>query len=163
MNQRRECLRVLRGRGQCFRRGAAVLTVGILFLSGAPAFAARFETDLDPVSYDNSTRTIVEGEGKVTATLTGTTLILHGRFDGLSSPATVAHLGIAEVKGAPTDSFFADITVTKSPAGTITGTATLTPAQLAAINASALFIRLDTVKGTAGSLWGWFEPAGSAR
>jgi hypothetical protein len=149
--------------GQFFRLGGAFLTLAVLVFSGVSAFAAGFETDLDPVSYDNSTRLIVQGEGKVSATLTGATLTVHGSFDGLSSPATVAHLGVAEVKGAPTDIFFTDLTVTKSSAGTIAGTATLTPAQLAAVNASELFIRLDTVKGTAGSLWGWFEPARSAR
>ena len=137
--------------------------MAVLLLSAAPAFAASFETDLDPVSYDNSTRTVVEGEGKVTATLTGSMLTLKGSFDGLSSNAVAAHLGVATVKGVPTDSFFTDMTVTQAAAGTITGTVTLTAAQARALDASALFIRLDTVKGTAGSLWGWFEPVRSAR
>ena len=143
-----------------FARGAAL---ALLLLSSSSAFAATFETDLDPVSYDNSTRTMVEGEGKVTATLTGNTLALKGSFDGLSSNATVAHLGIAQVKGAPTETFFADMTVTKAAAGAISGNATLSDAQARALNAGALFIRLDTVKGVAGSLWGWFEPVRSAR
>ena len=49
-----------------YARGAAL---AILLLSASSAFAATFETDLDPVSYDNSTRTSVEGEGKISATL----------------------------------------------------------------------------------------------
>ena len=88
---------------------------------------------------------------------------MSGIFDGLSSNATVAHLGVAQVKGAPTETFFADLTVTKAAAGAISGTVTLSDAQARALNSGALFIRLDTVKGAAGSLWGWFEPVGSAR
>ena len=143
-----------------YARGAAL---AILLLSASSAFAATFQTDLDPVSYDNSTRTSVEGDGKVTATLTGDRLTLSGSFDGLSSNATLAHLGVAQIKGAPTESFFADLTVTKAVAGTFSGTVTLSAEQARALNASALFIRLDTVKGAAGSLWGWFEPVRSAQ
>jgi len=141
-----------------YARGVAL---ALLLLSGSSASAATFETDLDPVSYDNSTRTVVEGEGNIRATLNGNTLTLNGSFDGLSSDAVMAHLGIATVKGVPADMFFTDLSVTRAAAGAITGSVTLSPAQARALNAGALFVRLDTVKGTAGSLWGWFEPARS--
>jgi hypothetical protein len=137
--------------------------LAILVLSGAPAFAVTFEADLDPIAYDNSTRAVVQGEGEVTATLTGSALSLKGTFKGLSSDATVAHLGVAQVKGAPTETFFTDLTVTKASDGTVSGTANLNADQVRAVNASELFIRLDTIKGTTGSLWGWFEPVRSAR
>jgi hypothetical protein len=137
--------------------------LAILILSGAPALAATFEADLDPVAYDNSTRAVVQGEGKVTATLTGRSLTFSGTFKGLSSDATAAHLGVAQIKGAPTETFFTDLTVTKAADGTISGTANLTADQLSAVNSSELFIRLDTTKGSTGSLWGWFEPVRSAR
>ena len=45
--------------------------------------------------------------------------------------------------------------------GSLSGTVTLTPAQAEALNKRQLFLELYSVKGTDGSLWGWFEPARS--
>jgi hypothetical protein len=129
-----------------------------------PAFAADFVADLDPASHDNSLRLQVQGEGQVKATLTGNRLVLSGKFSDLTSSATKARLGQGRVLGAPADSFFADLTITSGASGTIAGTVTLTPDQLATLNKHALFIQIDAVKTTpAGSLWGWFLPVGSDR
>ena len=131
----------------------------ILLFSAVPAFAASFVADLDPASYDNSTRAAVQGEGQVTGTLTGSTLTLSGHFSGLSSSATRARLGQVPVLGMPASSFFADLTITSGASGTISGTITLTPDQAASLNNKALFIRIDAVTTTPdGSLWGWFLP-----
>src|SRR5580704_2615994 len=117
--------------------------LAILLLSGAPAYAATFQADLDPASYDNSTRMAVQGEGAVTGNVTGSTLTISGHFSGLSSNATRAQLGQAQLLGMPASSFFADLTITSGTSGTISGAVTLTPAQLASLNDKALFIRID--------------------
>jgi hypothetical protein len=135
-----------------------------LLLSTAAASAATFVADLDPASHDNSLRLMVQGEGSVTGTLTGNRLVLNGRFSGLTSNATKARLGQGQLLGAPADTFFADLTISSGPSGTITGSVTLTPDQLATLNKHALFIQVDAVNTTpAGSLWGWFLPPGSDR
>ena len=146
-----------------FAFSAHVLLAAALFVA-TPAFAADFVADLDPASHDNSLRTQVQGEGQVKAALTGNRLVLSGRFSGLTSNATKARLGQGQVLGAPADTFFADLTITAAASGTIAGTLTLTPDQLATLNKHALFIQIDAVNTTpAGSLWGWFLPVGSAR
>lgn len=126
---------------------------------------AQYALSLDPVAYDNSMRDVVRGEGRVTATLSGNTLNLRGNFSGLTSPATKVQLGVGLDFAVPATEFFASLTPTNGAAGAITGSVMLTPAQVAALNRNSLFLRLDTVRGTEGSLWGWFEraPAGRAR
>jgi len=127
-----------------------------------PAMAATHYTlSLDPVAYDNSTRDVILGEGHVMATLDGNTLTVSGNFSGLSSPATTAKLGIGLDFGVPATEFFATLTPTAAGSGSLSGTVTLTPAQAEALNKRQLFLELYSVKGTDGSLWGWFEPARS--
>lgn len=141
------------------RYHALTAVLALLALNAAPAWAAgSYRLSLDPVAYDNSTRDVVQGEGALTATLEGDTLTIRGSFSGLSSPATAAKLGIGLDFGVPATDFFATLTPSNAPAGTISGTLTLTPAQAAALNRRQLFLELYTVKGTDGALWGWFEP-----
>ncbi|MBV9551111.1 MAG: hypothetical protein JO256_15695, partial [Alphaproteobacteria bacterium] len=134
-----------------------------LVLNAVPALAAsNYILSLDPVAYDNSTRDVIVGEGHLTATLDGNRLTVSGNFSGLSSPATTAKLGIGLDFGIPATDFFANLTATPAQSGTISGALTLTPAQVAGLNKRQLFLQLNSVKGTDGSLWGWFEPAKAA-
>ena len=55
--------------------------------------------------------------------------------------------------------FFASLTPSSASEGSISGTVTLTPAQVSALNRRQLFLQLNSAKGADGSLWGWFEPA----
>jgi len=135
----------------------AVLSAALLLC--ATAHAADFQADLDPAAHDNSTRAQVQGEGRVTGTLTGNRLTVTGRFSGLASNAAKARIGQAMVLGAPATTFFVDLAITSATAGSITGNATLTPAQLASLGNSPLFIQIDAVNTTPnGNLWGWFIP-----
>lgn len=145
------------------RYHALSAALALLVLTGAPALAdGSYTLSLDPVAYDNTTRDVIVGEGHLTATLDGSTLTVRGAFSGLSSPATSAKLGIGLDFGVPATDFFATLTPTAAEAGSLSGTVTLTPAQAAALNKRQLFLELYTVKGTDGSLWGWFEPAKAA-
>lgn len=129
-----------------------------------PALAADFQADLDPASHDNSTRLQVQGEGAVTGTLTGNRLTLSGHFSGLTAAAATARLGQAMVLGVPATSFFADLTITGATQGSISGTVTLTPDQLANLRDKALFIRIDSTDPSPnGTLWGWFLPVATRR
>ena len=150
----------IRQTGGTVRTHAYAAALALLVLNAVPALAAsRYTLTLDPVAYDNSTRDIILGEGRVNATLDGNTLTLTGNFTGLSSPATAAKLGIGLDFGVPATEFFATLTPTNGQNGSVSGTVTLTPAQAAALNRKQLFLQLNTVRGTDGALWGWFEPA----
>jgi hypothetical protein len=145
------------------RYHALSAALALLVLNASPTLAASSYTlSLDPVAYDNTTRDVIVGEGHLTATLDGNTLTVSGNFSGLSSPATTAKLGIGLDFGIPATDFFANLTPASAQAGSISGTVTLTSAQVAALNKRQLFLELYTVKGTDGSLWGWFEPAKSS-
>lgn len=145
------------------RYHALSAALALLVLTAGPALAATSYTlSLDPVAYDNSTRDVVLGEGRVAATLDGNRLTLSGDFSGLSSPAIMAKLGIGLDFGVPATEFFTTVQPSAARAGTISGSITLTPAQMTALNKRQLFLELYTLKGTDGSLWGWFEPAKAA-
>ncbi len=144
--------------GDSLRHHPWLAALTLLLLSATPGLAqTRFALSLDPVAFDNSTRDTVGGEGRVTATLNGNTLTLQGAFSGLTSPATAARLGLGLDFAVPGD-FFADLSVARAQAGAISGTVTLTSAQLAGLRRRAVMLQIDSVRGTTGSLWGWFEP-----
>ena len=135
----------------------------LLVLGAMPALAASSYTlSLDPVAYDNTTREVIVGEGHLKATLDGNSLSVSGDFTGLSSAATTAKLGLGLDFGVPATDFFASLTASSAQSGSISGTVTLTPAQVVALNKRQLFLQLSSVKGTDGALWGWFEPAKAA-
>jgi hypothetical protein len=125
-------------------------------LVAPPARAASFVGELDPVPFDASARASVTGIGELSATLEGYVLTINGKFSGLPSPATAAHLemGLAEgVKGTP----FADLTATHAINGEISGRVTLTRAQTEAAKRNALYVQIDSEKAPDGNLWGWLE------
>jgi hypothetical protein len=152
-------------RGDVLRTHALLAALLLFLVPSAASAQAQYALSLDPVAYDNSMRDVVRGEGRITATLNGSTLALRGNFFGLSSPATKAQLGVGLDFAVPATEFFATLAVSNGTMGTVTGTVNLTPAQVAALNRNSLFLRLDSVRGTEGSLWGWFErvPAGRGR
>jgi CHRD domain len=113
-----------------------------------------YKVRLRPVPMDNAMARTMAGSGQATATLTGTKLAISGTFEGLAGAATVAkiHQGARMgVRGNP----ILDLTVAKSPAGALTGTVDLTPAQVEALKAGKLYIQIAAEKAPEGNLWGW--------
>ena len=99
------------------------------------------------------------GEVAVIATLDGSTLKISGAFQGLSGPATDAHVMMGEAIGIPGNPIL-DLAASTATNGTINGTFRLTRVQAAAPRAVRLYIQVNSQAGPApgGNLWGWLLP-----
>lgn len=117
---------------------------------------AKFKARLSPVPVEATTVAAITGLGSVSAVLTGTRLTLTGTFEGLRTPATVAHLHRAP-KGVRGPALF-DLTVSKATSGTISGTVTLTPARVEDLQQGRFYVQVHSEKLPDGNLWGWLLP-----
>ena len=124
-----------------------------LGLSVGAQGGGTFKARLSPVPIDATMAANVAGSGSVTAVLTGAKLSITGTFEGLRSPATVAHVHSGR-KGVRGPSVF-DLTVTKATSGAIEGNLTLTREQGADLNAGKLYVQIHSEKAPDGNLWGW--------
>ncbi len=114
-----------------------------------------YKIRIAPVARDVAMQKTVAGSGLATATLSGNKLTITGTFEGMPSAATAAkiHRGLTTgVRGSP----FLDLTVTKAPKGTISGSFDLTAEQVQYLKQGKLYIQIDTEKAPDGTLWGWF-------
>lgn len=111
---------------------------------------------LGPAPINHITNVILTGDGAAVATLNGNTLKVSGSFQGMPAPATDAHVmmgdGIA-IPGSP----ILNLTVSPADHGDISGSFTLTKAQVAALREGRLYIQINSAKGPApdGNLRGW--------
>jgi hypothetical protein len=136
---------------------AAVLGAALAWGLATPTHgqAARtFKTRLSPVPIDLTMMATVSGSGSVTAVLTGNKLAVTGTFDGLRSPATVAHIHKSAVTGVSGPTVF-DLTVSPATSGSIGGTVTLTAAQVTDLEKGRLYVQLASEKAPDGNLRGW--------
>jgi hypothetical protein len=141
----------------CIRAAAAMLAVCF-----GPALAAdtSFMTELDPVAHTPAERADVMGAGKVKAELAGNRLSVSGTFSGLPSPATAAQLRMGLAMGVP-GPVIGDLSATQSTQGSISGSVTLSSAQIAALEKNAIYVQLNSTHAPNGNLWGWLQsPAG---
>jgi hypothetical protein len=131
-----------------------VLIAGLVVSAqGSRTYRAR----LSPVALDVAMQATIAGSGSVSAVLTGTRLTITGTFDGLKSPATIAQIHKGPVRGVRGPSVF-DLAVspgTGGTSGTIGGTLTLTPVQIADLEKGRLYVQLHSEKAPDGNLWGW--------
>jgi hypothetical protein len=139
------------------KQSVAVLAIAAVVWfapSGAAQNQERYKARLTTVPMDGGMRNTVAGSGSATASLAGTTLAITGTFEGLRSPATAAtlHNGVAKgVRGLSV----AELTVTRSTKGTLTGSISLTPEQVKGLREGRLYIELASEKAPEGNLWGW--------
>jgi hypothetical protein len=134
----------------------------LVFMAWALPVAAApgsYETVLGPTPISHATKTALTGEGAAIATLTGDALKISGAFQGLSGPATDAHVMMGEGIGIPGNSIL-DLSASTAANGTINGTFRLTKVQAAALRAGRLYIQVNSQAGPApgGNLWGWLLP-----
>ena len=134
---------------------AAIIAVLVcISQAGAVQNEEKFGGRLAPVPIDATMRTTVTGKGSISAVLAGTKLSITGTFEGMQGPATAArlHQGISTgVRGSP----FHDLTASKAPAGTITGSLELTPAQVDSLRKGKFYVQISSEKAPDGNLWGW--------
>ena len=111
---------------------------------------------LGPAARTNVNQLIAVGRGTADALLDGNKLTINGKFGGMLSPATDAHLCVSQGIGVP-GSCGPDLNVTRDVSGTLSGTIILNARQMAALPAGQLYVQINSVKAPApgGNLWGW--------
>lgn len=139
------------------RRGfTAVWIAAAILWVGHWACAQTGETykgRLSVVPIDVSMQATVAGSGSLTAVLEGRKLTITGTFEGLRSPATVAHVhrGVRGIRGPA----ILDLTVSKATSGSVSGSLDLTLAQVEDLRNSRLYVQIDSERAPEGNLWGW--------
>jgi hypothetical protein len=144
------------------RRPLAILQCSIYILHFAFFIASiasaqapeRYKARLTTVPMDGGMRSTVSGSGAATVSLAGSMLSITGTFDGLKSPATGATLHSGRAKGVRGASV-ADLVVSKSVRGSLSGTVSLTPDQVKELRDGRLYIEVASEKAPEGNLWGW--------
>jgi hypothetical protein len=138
----------------------AAFTVFCLLSVVVSAQGSRaFRTRLSPVPIDLTMQATVSGSGTVTATLTGSKLVVTGTFDGLKSPATSAGIHRSPARGVRGPEALT-LTATPAASGSINGTFELTPAQITDLQSGRLYVQLHSEKAPDGNLWGWLLEKG---
>jgi hypothetical protein len=94
----------------------------------------------------------------VTAILSGNSLTLQGSFSGTLAVPTGAHLLMGSLPGVR-GPIIADLIVSPSTSGTLSGTVQLKPEQLSAFHKGGLYVEIDSERAPEGDLWGWLVPS----
>jgi hypothetical protein len=125
-------------------------------LSPSAQARQRFKARLSTVPVDLAMLATVAGTGSVTAELSGARLTINGTFAGLRSPATVARLHKAPMglRGPAVS----DLAVATATSGAVSGTLTLTNAQLEDLRRSRYYLQIHSEKAPEGNLRGWLVP-----
>ena len=133
--------------------------IGVL-LAAAPGAQAqdgdRFGGRLSIVPVDFATRPNVSGSGEAEAVLEGRTLTVAGTFEGLSSPATEAHLHRAPPARRGPAVFALDVTA--ATAGRVDGEVELEDTQAEALRRGEYYVQIATRNNPDGEIRGWLLP-----
>lgn len=145
--------------------GLGLLAILAAPAGAAPTHTADYQADLGPMPLDDETKAVIAGRGEAEARLDGTRLTVSGRFRGLPSRATAAHLLIGPAIGVP-GSKTLSLAVAGGTDGTIAGRYRLSRTQAAALRTGRLYVQIDSADappgygwGPKGTLWGWLLPA----
>jgi hypothetical protein len=138
-----------------FRRFLIPAMAASLLYGGAAA--QTYQANLGPMPLDAAINKNMLGRGEATASWDGKMLTVNGRFAGLPSSATKAHLFVSPAIGVPGGESF-DLTVSAADNGTLSGQLALNAKQAAAFRTGRLYVQIDSQKAPAGNLWGWLLP-----
>jgi hypothetical protein len=136
-----------------------MVAFGFVSLAASGVLAQTYEADLGPSPYNDATKPLMTGRGSAQVTLSGNTLTLQGTFEGLSSPVTGATLRSGIAIGVPGPTLF-NVTIDKATGGALSGTYTLSRAQVQALQAGRIYVQVDSQKvgEPYGIVWGWLLP-----
>ena len=142
------------------KRGVAAVLIGAVVLwygvSVGAQKAQTYKVRLSPVPIENANAANITGKGSVTAVLTDTKLTITGKFEGLRTVATVAHVH-SGARGVRGPALF-DLTVAQATSGALSGALTLTPSQIDDLKRGRFYIQIHSVGSPDGNLWGWLLP-----
>jgi hypothetical protein len=136
----------------------AVVLVFVTLFGVAAQSPRNFKARLSPVPVDIAMMANITGSGSATAVLAGDKLTIDGTFQGMKSNATIAQVHKGPVAGVRGPVVF-DLSVTGTTSGTVKGTLTLTPGQIADLEKRRLYIQVHSEKAPEGNLWGWLVEA----
>jgi hypothetical protein len=132
----------------------AAMALVFLMVSPYAARAEGFDFRLSPGPRLVGTRADSSGSGQVHAELTGNTLTLTGRYQGLVGKPTDVHLAMGSMPGVR-GPVIAPLTAQD---GALSGRIALKGAQLAAFHKGGLYVEIDSAEAPDGDLWGWVMP-----
>ena len=119
----------------------------------------RFRGRLSPLPVDFATAPTMSGSGEAYATLTGRILAITGTFEGLSSPATVAHIHQAPPARRGPVAFSIEVGhAIEGTGGELSGTLELTDGQIRTLRNSEYYVQIHTAHNTGGEIRGWLMP-----
>ncbi len=147
-----------RGRGTA-RLAVRLACIGALVAAGSTGHAqdgARFGGRLSILPVDFATLPTMSGSGEVEAVIEDRTLTIAGAFEGLSSPATAAHLHRAPPARRGPAVFALD--VTPAAAGRVEGEVELDDMQTEALRRGEYYVQIRTRNNPDGELRGWLLP-----
>ncbi len=149
--------------------GLRVLVVAgsALLVSAGAAWGqlgAPFSGALEPIADGDAAAPAAAGSGFLYSVLDyypeGPKLMVNGTFEGLASPATVAHLHRAgtgpDDPGGPTPGpRVFDLVVSKAPRGTLNGSFWISEEQAEELRRGWYYVQVHSEKNPAGALRGW--------
>ena len=134
------------------------LGLAVMLAVAQPAFAADvYATRLTAVAYDGAMRANVQGDGHVSASLSGRMLTVTGDFSELPSVATSVKLYSGPGIGVPGPAI-AELVLNGQNDGSVSGSVSLSSAQLKALKQGHVYIQINSQKAPDGNLWGWLLP-----
>lgn len=131
----------------------------VLFVAASTILFAqteRFEGRLATVPIDRITAPTTTGQGEAKATLNGNELTLQATFEGLSSPATVAHVHHAPPGRRGPVAFTVD--VPHGTEGEIEDSITLDAGQRRTLREGHYYFQIHTENNSGGEIRGWLLP-----
>ncbi len=132
----------------------AILLTSTTALAGQSG--ERFGGRLSRLPVDRSTAPTIMGSGTVVATVDGHSLTITATFEGMSSPATAAHLHQApRGRRGPV---VLGVDVPQTATGKLEQTVDLTDAQLAELREGRYYLQIHTEANAGGELRGWLLP-----
>lgn len=135
-----------------------LILLGLVVVSATPGAQGdeRYRGRLSVLPVDVATLRTMSGSGEVRATLEGRSLVVSGSFEGLSSPATVAHIHEAPPARRGPVAFAIDVnSATGATSGEVTGTVELDDAQTRALRNHEYYVQIHTEHNAGGEIRGW--------